>query len=121
MKWFFLGLLLVTGCGGEPAPLGEDTKELAAGERCVDDAECASTLCLPSNTTQFDASYCFDRSADGCMVVTAPFELAAQCTKPFGKTYVCGDSWDVAGLGQCDDLGNGKLGETYRCCAPEVP
>jgi hypothetical protein len=149
MKWFFLAVALVamgcdystmvSGCdsvtidqsqeaqqaadGGTDAPVTPEPLPIEGtgdvGSRCDSNNDCDSGVCLPSNTSQFNASYCFDRTADGCMVVTEPSAFAAMCTKPGGKVYVCGDSWDVSSLGLCDDLGPGTLGEEYRCCTPK--
>jgi hypothetical protein len=102
---------------GVDAPLSEEPK--GAGAVCVTDEDCASKLCLPSNTKFFEVSYCFSRDAEGCMTVSPPPVDAEPCTKPGGKVYACGDTWDVALFGECDEVYVGAIGETYHCCAPK--
>jgi hypothetical protein len=88
---------------------------LLAGAPCDDDFECASDTCMPS-TNDYSAGYCFARSMDGCIAVTAPHPVKALCASATRTLYVCGDSWDIGLLGDCDDVAMGSLDEHYHCC-----
>jgi hypothetical protein len=121
------------GCGdvfidddaGGPAEAGKDAAEelppnpggLPGRSPCVANGECAYNTCIPADNGMFDASFCFDRQQDGCNVVTW-WAFNDECPRGDGnRVYVCGDSWDVSLLGDCDIVGTGLLGESYRCCA----
>ena len=105
----------VACCNGATGDLRCSVPLLAAGAPCFMDSECASGLCLPWSAA---ASYCFDRSQEGCNIVSLAFDVP--CNAP-AKTYACGDSWDVSTLGKCNAIAVGKLGETYHCCNGVAP
>ena len=107
---------MVTDAGNDaPEELDTSPLPLVAGAPCDDDFECASDVCMPS-ANDFSAGYCFARTMEGCIVVTALHPVKALCSSVTRSLYVCGDSWDVASLGDCDDVAVGDLGEHYHCC-----
>lgn len=107
------------GSGGSGG--GNQSNLLGDGASCDVNEQCENDYCVPSKNS-FGSGVCFSLAMEGCIVVTEPSPMHAQCSSALKQLYTCGENWTIETLGSdCSDVGTGEIGEHYHCCTKPSP